>query len=125
MRETQENLLSRMHKLAPDWFLVRANSVCGGQVRHKPVCRRPKFVYRSRRSNVQGSEIRISPGKIRWLFRHNDSSEMMPSGVPYPDSLRTGDVEISIAIHLDSIGDPVAFTTRLFAEDAAIGDRAV
>src|SRR5260370_7760875 len=124
MRETQVNLLSRMHKLAPDWFLVRANSVRGGQVRHKPVCRRAKFVHRSCRGNVQGSEIHISPGKIRRLFRHNDSSEVMSFSVPDPDSLRTRDVKISIAIDLDSIRDAVAFTTRLFAEDPPIPDRA-
>jgi len=114
-----------MNKLAPDWFLVRANLACGGQVRHKPVCARSKFVYRSCRGNVQGSEIRISPGKIRWLFRHNDRSKVMSLGVPYPDSLRTRDVKIPIAIDLDSIGDAVALTARLFTEDAAVGDRAI
>src|SRR5581483_335724 len=89
------------------------------QVRHESSCTRPYSIDRGSGRDVERAVVVVPPSQIRWLFRQNNSAEMIACRVPDPNALWTGHKKISIAVDFDSVGNPVVFATRFFAENVA------
>ncbi len=50
---------------------------------------------------------------------------MMSLSVPHPDSLGSCNLNISVAIDFDPVGNSVAFASGFFSKDAPVAERAV
>ena len=70
--------------------------------------------------DIQRAVVGIAPSKIRRLFRQNDGAEMMSGGIPDPDSLGPGDIEIAVAIQLHAVGNTALGGAGFAGKDATV-----
>ena len=78
------------------------------------------LINRSGCRDVEGGVIGVSPGKVRWLLRHDDRSQMMAGWIPNPYALGADHIEVSLAIDPHAIGHAVILAARFDAEDASV-----
>jgi len=59
------------------------------------------------------------------LLGYDDCAQVFALRIPYPNSFRTGDIQISICVDLYSVGHTILWAARLLAEDFPVRERAV
>src|SRR5580693_5776211 len=71
--------------------------------------------------------MRAAPVEVGDVFRHVDDAEVLARRVEYPDSARSGDVDIAARVALHTVDNPVPkFTVAdVLGEDPAIAQRSV
>src|SRR5436190_14213050 len=95
------------------------------QIRNKSASFRPQTINRSGSRDIERAVVFVSPGKIRWLFRHNDGAQMTALRIPYPDTLWSGYKNVALLINLDAIWHTFMWTSRFFTEDPSIGKTSI
>src|SRR5580700_1813399 len=95
------------------------------QIRHKAANLHPYFVDRSCRRDIERAVVLVAPGEIRGLGGNHDCPEVAALLVPHPDTLWPGDKQISLLVHLQSVGYALAFTSGLLAENPTVLQRAI
>src|SRR5215475_1539881 len=82
-------------------------------------------VYRGCCGDVKRVVLRIAPGQIRGLFRHDDRAKMISIRVPHPDAFWSRHEQVSLNVNFDAIRNALALSSGLFSENPSAAEGSI